>query len=136
MDFLNRLKEAFEAIPIKTKFLKDLGLNNSYSGFRYFMQDRKDAPSNKLMEKLCDEMDYDYVLVPVKRDEDIQKLKEKIEDQFFEDLDKYLDRYSGDTARTYLKDYGHESSLATALEAFTLEEEVDSKDKIDISDLF
>jgi len=136
MSFFGKLKEVFEKIPIKTKFLKDLGFNNSYSGFRYFMQDRKETPSRKLMEKLCGDMGYEYVVIPVKLDAENQQLKEKIEETFFKDLDEHLKQYSGDTPRTYVKNFGDESSIASALAAFSEEEIFETDTKIDVSDLF
>jgi len=136
MNFFQKLKDTFEKIPIKTKFLKDLGFNNSYSGFRYFMQDRKETPSRKLMEKLCENMDYDYVVLPVKRDENTRALQEKIEETFFNDLNEYLKAYEGDQARVYVKNYGTESSVATAAEAFETDEHFDPNQRIDVSDLF
>lgn len=136
MAFFSKLKEVFDKIPIKTKFLKDLGFNNSYSGFRYFMQDRKEVPSKKLMDKLCDNMGYEYIVLPVKLDEKNQKLKQEIEEQFFNDLDEYLKQYEGDTSRTYTKNYGDESSVASALEAFSYDDIFNPDAKIDASDLF
>jgi len=134
--FFSKLKVVFDKIPIKARFLKDLGFNISYSGFRYFMQGRKPTPSKKLMENLCDEMGYDLIVIPVKKDEKHQKLKDTLEDAFFVDLDKYLKKYEGDPSRTYSKEFGKESSVAKALEAFTNEPTFDPNEKIDVSDLF
>ena len=135
MSFFTRLKETFENIPIKTKFLKDLGFNNSYSGFRYFMQNRKGTPSMKLMNKLCNNMDYDFITIPVKRDPTSKALQAQLEDEFFKDLDKYLEQYQKDEPRIYTKHYGTESTVASAIEAFSEDEETKTT-KIDVSDLF
>jgi len=135
MSFFTKLKEVFEKIPIKTKFLKDLGFNNSYSGFRYFMQGRKGTPSKKLMDKLCNNMGYDYAIIPVKRTPEAKELQSKLEEEFFKDLDKYLELYEDDEPRVYTKHYGKESTVASAIEAFSTEKH-DEKNTIDISDLF
>jgi hypothetical protein len=136
MSFFSKLKEVFEKIPIKTRFLNDLGFNNSYSGFRYFMQDRKSKPSQKLMEKLCDRMNYDYVTIPVKRDPESQAKLQELEDQYFKDLEDYLKEYENDETRVYVKNYGKESTVASAIEAFSKEETFNEQEKIDVSDLF
>jgi len=137
-DFFKNLKEIFEKIPTKTRFLKDLGLNNSYTGFRYFMQDRKPEPSSKFMKSLCAEVGYEYLLIPVKDTEEHQKLKKKLQEDFEEDLKEYLTKYDGDTARLYAKNFGQESSISNAIEAFQEEDELllDPSKKIDVSDLF
>jgi len=133
--FFTKLKVVFEKIPIKAKFLKDLGFNISYSGFRYFMQGRKQTPSKKLMESICNNIGYELIVIPVKLDEENQKLKDKMENTFFMDLDEYLKKYENDPVRVYSKDFGGESSVAKALEAFK-EEDFDPNEKIDVSDLF
>jgi len=134
--FFTKLKIVFEKIPIKARFLKDLGFNISYSGFRYFMQGRKPTPSKKLMENICDNIGYELVVIPVKIDEESQKLKDKLEEEFFVDLDEYLKKYENDPSRVYSKDFGGESSVAKALEAFSDEVDFDPNQKIDISDIF
>jgi hypothetical protein len=136
-DFFKKLKETLEEIPTKTRFLKDLGLNNSYTGFRYFMQDRKEEPSTKFMELLCEKVGYEYVLMPVKNIEEHQKIKEKLHSEFQSDLDEYLKKYEGDQARLYTKNFGQESSISKAVAAFESEEELLDPDKqIDVSELF
>jgi len=134
--FFTKLKIVFDKIPIKARFLKDLGFNISYSGFRYFMQGRKPTPSKKLMENICDKMGYQLMVIPVKNDSKYQKLKDTLEDQFFLDLDTYLKKYEDDPARIYSKDFGKESSVAKALKAFSDETKFDPNEKIDVSDLF
>jgi hypothetical protein len=134
--FFTKLKIVFEKIPIKARFLKDLGFNISYSGFRYFMQGRKDTPSKKLMENLCNEMGYELITLPVKIEPEQQKLKDNLENSFFLDLDNYLKKYEDDPSRIYSKEFGKESSVAKALEAFASEEEYDPNKKIDVSDIF
>jgi len=134
--FFKKLKIVFEKIPIKANFLKDLGFNISYSGFRYFMQGRKDIPSKDLLHKLCDQMEYEYITIPVKLDQSNQDLKEKITTQFFLDLDRYLKKYEGDQTRIYAKEFGNESSVAKAISAFADEEKFKPEDKVDLSDIF
>jgi hypothetical protein len=134
--FFGKLKVVFDKIPIKARFLKDLGFNISYSGFRYFMQGRKPTPSKKLMESMCDKMGYELVVIPIKKDTEQQQIKESLEDKFFVDLDDYLKKYEDDPARTYSKEFGKESSVAKALEAFSTEAAFDPNEKIDVSDLF
>ena len=133
--FFSKLKMVFEKIPVKANFLKDLGFNISYSGFRYFMQGRKDIPSKELLRKLCDEMEYEYITIPVKLDTDNQALKDKISDQFFLDLEKYLKKYDGDQTRIYAKEFGGESATAKAISAFAQEKFIPD-DKVDLSDIF
>ncbi len=134
--FLEKLKESFEKIPTKTRFLKDLGLGNCYTGFTYFVQGRKDTPAPKLMKLLTEEIDYDYVLVPVKRNEAHSKLKEQLETDFINDVDAYLKKYENDEGRFYLKNYGGESVTASAIKAFDEDDILDPSKKIDVSDLF
>jgi hypothetical protein len=134
--FFTKLKVVFEKIPIKARFLKDLGFNISYSGFRYFMQGRKQTPSKKLMEGMCDSMGYELVVIPIKLDEENQKIKDSLENKFFLDLDDYLKKYEDDPARVYSKDFGKESSVAKALEAFSSDTSFDPNEKIDVSDFF
>jgi len=137
-NFFKNLKDIFESIPTKTRFLKDLGLNNSYTGFRYFMQDRKPEPSSKFMQSLCKEVGYEYILLPVNNSEEHQKIKQTLREDFEKDLKEYLKKYEGDTARLYAKNFGQESSISNAVEAFKEEEDLllDPNKKIDVSDLF
>ena len=134
--FFSKLKVVFDKIPIKARFLKDLGFNISYSGFRYFMQGRKPTPSKKLMESICANMGYELTVIPIKNTPEHQKLKNVLEDQFFVDLNEYLKKYEGDPTRTYSKEFGKESSVANALAAFSTEAAFDPNEKIDVSDLF
>jgi hypothetical protein len=133
--FFRKLKIVFEKIPIKANFLKDLGFNISYSGFRYFMQGRKDLPSKDLLNRLCSEMNYEYITIPIKLDEKNQHKKQELEDQFFLDINTYLSKYKDDQMRIYAKEFGTESSVAKAISAFS-EEEIKPDDKIDLSDIF
>ena len=136
MTFFERLKKTFKEIPIKTRFLKDLGFNNSYSGFRYFMQDRKETPSPKFMKKLCENLEYEYIMIPVKKTEESEKHLQVLENLFFDDLDTYLKTYEGDVARVYVKDFGNESIIADAAEAFSTTSVFDEEFDIDASTLF
>ncbi len=136
MSFLKKLKESFEKIPTKTRFLKDLGLGNCYTGFTYFVQGRKDKPSPKLMKLITEELGYDFIQVPIKREGEHQQLKEKLENDFIDDLNEYLKKYEKDEGRFYLKNYGHESSAASAIEAFNAEDILNPSKKIDVTDLF
>lgn len=136
-EFFGKLKETFEKIPTKTRFLKDLGLTNSYVGFRYFMHGRKEEPSQKFMELVSNELEYDYMPVPVKRTEEHQALKKQLEDDYIKDMEEYLKKYNGDKARVYVKNFGQESSTINAIEAFALEQEMLDKDQIiDVVDIF
>jgi len=134
--FFEKLKEVFEKIPIKARFLKDLGFNISYSGFRYFMQGRKNIPSKKLLDNLCSNMEYEYIMIPIKKDPSGLDAKIKLQEVFFKDLDKYLEKYASDPARVYSKEFGKESSVATAIAAFAADEAFDPNERIDMSDLF
>ena len=136
-NFFSNIKELLDEIPAKTKFLKDLDLNNSYTGFRYFMQGKKQEPSVKFMKKLCDETGYEYILLPVKPTEEHQIMKEKLQTEFRADLKDYLKKYEGDSARTYTKNFGTESSISNAVVAFENEEDLLDPDKqLDVSELF
>ena len=135
--FFTRLKIVFDKIPIKAKFLKDLDFNVSYSGFRYFMQGRKNIPSDALMTSLCDNMEYELVTIPIKKNNEQQAIKEQLENQFFGDLDVYLKKYGDDPVRSYVKDVSGESSVSNAIDAFSIEDVfADHDEKIDINDLF
>jgi hypothetical protein len=134
--FFTRLKIVFNKIPIKAKFLKDMNLNISYSGFRYFMQGRKPTPSKKLMSGMTANMGYEYVTIPIKLNDEQQAIKKVLEDKFFADLDVYLEKYSDDPSRTYTKDFGGKSSTATALASFSTEDAFDPDERVDLSDLF
>jgi len=132
--FFIKLKDIFEKIPIKARFLKDLRLNISYSGFRYFMQGRKPRPSKELLHRLCENMDYEYITIPIKKNAKGEYYKSQLIEDFFEDLDTYLKKYADDPTRTYSKEFGKESSTATAIAAFSLDEKL--TEKIDLSDIF
>lgn len=134
--FFSKLKIIFEKIPIKARFLKDLGFNISYSGFRYFMQDRKTTPSKKLIDKLCSNMEYEYITIPIKLNPENQLKKTELEDYFFADLESYLKRYEDDQTRIYAKEFGKESSVAKALAAFASEDEFKPDNKVDLSSIF
>jgi len=135
--FFTKLKIVFDKIPIKARFLKDLGFNISYSGFRYFMQGRKQVPSKKLMENLCDNIGYELIVIPIKKNDiKAEEIKSSLESTFFSDLDSYLKKYEKDPARVYAKDFGKESSVANAIKAFSMEDTFDPNEKIDVSDLF
>ena len=140
--FFTKLKIVFDKIPIKARFLKDMDLNTSYSGFRYFMQDRNPTPSKHLMENLCDNMEYDLITIPIKRSSDQKEIRAKLEETFFGDLDTYLEKYGDDPARVYSKKNSNSSS-ASAIEAFAAPtpdvfdtEAGEKSPKIDVSDLF
>jgi len=134
--FFTRLKIVFDKIPIKARFLKDMELNISYSGFRYFMQGRKPTPSKKLMDGMTANMGYEYVTIPVKLDDEQQSIKKVLEDKFFADLDTYLEKYGDDPSRIYTKDFGNQSSTAVALASFSTEDAFDPEERVDLSDLF
>lgn len=134
--FFTKLKVIFDEIPIKARFLKDMGFNISYSGFRYFMQGRRDTTSKKLMDNLCDNMGYEYVMIPVKLNDEQQVFKHQLEDTFFNDLNGYLKKYENDPTRIYSKEFGKESSVAKAIEAFNTDDVFNPDEKSDFSDVF
>ncbi len=134
--FFKKLRDIFDGIPSKTKFLEDLGFNGSYIGFRYFLQERNDTPSDKFMDKMCDDMGYDYIKVPIKRGQD-PNIVDVLYDDFADDLDDHLAKYAGQTQRTYTKNKSGESSVSAAVAAFETEQELLDPDKrIDVSELF
>ncbi len=134
--FFTKLKIIFGKIPIKARFLKDLEFNVSYSGFRYFMQDRKPSPSTALMNNLCDTMGYEFVTIPIKKSIDQQVIKENLENHFFGDLDNYLKKYDEDPSRIYTKDLSDQSTVGSAVDAFSVEDVFDVGDEITVADLF
>ncbi len=135
--FLDKLKDLFEKIPSKTNFLRDLGFGGSYTGFRYFLQERSSSPSEKFMTKLSDELGYEYVYIPIK--EEHQELIDTIHNDFVNDLEVYVEKYEGDTTRVYTKNQ-ESSSLSAVVEAFELakleKDIMDPNKQIDISGLF
>jgi len=133
VEFFKKLKILFEKIPIKNRFLSELGVNTSYSGFRYFMQGRKPEPSTTFLKKVCSNIDYEYIQIPIKLTDDGQKYKEELINQFLIDLEKHLDKYSGDKSRIYVKDFGKTSVVSSAVEAFSQDI---NDDLMDIDDLF
>ncbi len=136
-NFFRGLKDLFDRIPSKTKFLTDIGFNNSYIGFRYFLQGRNDKPSTKFMEQLCEEVGYDYIRVPVKPGTDQEEIRDKLYEEFTSDLEEYLKKYEGDPARTYTKNKAGESSVSAAVAAFEVEQDLlDPNKQLDVSDLF
>lgn len=132
--FYDKLKDIFEEIPNKTRFLKDLGLNSSYSGFRYFMHGRRAEPTSNLLSTISNELGYEYVQVPIKRDTEGSKLKEELQQNFLDDLSDYSQKYADDKARIYAKDFGGISTVAAAL--VVTEDELKIDDEIKASDLF
>lgn len=132
--FFEGLKSLFEAVPSKTQFLKDIGFNNSYIGFRYFLQGHNDEPSVKFMKKMCNELGYEYILLPISPEKEHQEIKNKLQSEFSEDLKKYLKQYEGSPKRTFTK---RDDSVSLAVAAFDVEKELlDPKKQIDVSDLF
>ncbi len=135
-NFFKNMKDLFTDIPSKAKFLEDLGLGNSFVGFRYFLQGRNEEPSEKFMKKLCDELEYDYIQVPAKRGES-NELLDDLTDQFNQDLKQYLEKYEGDPTRSPNKPKTDKSTVSAAVAAFEIEKELlEPKERIDVSDLF
>ena len=136
MDLYTKLLEQLKAIPLKTKFLADIGLKNSYTGFRYFVNGRNKLPSKKFMEVYSEKLGYDFRFIPVKKDSETEQLIKDLEDRFLEDSAEYLKKYSNDKKRVYAtKEFGNESVLNDAISSFE-EDLKNSTKKIDISDLF
>lgn len=133
-EFYARLKTIFEDIPNKTKFLKDLGLNSSYSGFRYFMHGRRSEPTANLLSTISNELGYEYVQIPIRRNDDGAKLKEKLRDEFLTDLKSYSTKYEGDKARVYTQDFQGVSSWEAA--SVIQEGELVVEDEFCAADLF
>lgn len=133
-EFYSKLKTIFENIPNKTNFLKDLGLNSSYSGFRYFMHGRRAEPTDSLLETIADEIEFEYVKVPIRKTPEGAQLKKQLQDEFLEELDSYTTKYEKDTARVYLKDFGGKSTVAAVSADPTYSEIVNGE--ISIEDLF
>jgi len=134
--FFKKIKDIFDDIPSKTKFLEDLQFNGSYIGFRYFLQERNDTPSDKFMDKLCDEMNYDYIKVPIKRGQD-PNIVNRLYNDFTDDLQDYVEPYSSRPTRTFAKSKPGTSTVSNAVAAFETERDLLDPDKIlDVNDLF
>ena len=134
-EFYDNLKKIFEDIPNKTKFLKDMGLNSSYSGFRYFMHGRREEPTANLLATISNELDYEYIQVPIPRGEAGEELKKELQDNFLKDLKIYSERYSGDKARVYVKDMQGSSVHQMFTEQMN-EPKIELDEDIQVTDLF
>ncbi len=131
------MKDLFDTIPATSKFLEDLGFGSSYTGFRYFSQGHKDEPSEKFMELICDEMEYDYIKIPIKPGSTQDGLIQELEDEFIEDLKKHLEKYKNMPIRTHVKNKTGSSSVSAAVAAFENEADLLDPDKqLDVSELF
>jgi hypothetical protein len=134
MNFYETLREKLNKVPVKMSLIKDLEIQNNHTGLRYFLQEKKDKPSMTVMEKLCEKIDYQMMVIPVKNGSNSEEIK-KLHTSFFEDLDKYLEKYAGEKERVYTKKFGERSAIADATRAFD-DSEVPDEVKIDVSDLF
>ncbi len=135
--FFDGVKELFDKIPTKTKFLKDLGFNHSYIGFRYFVQGHTQEPSPNFMSKLSEELGYEYIRVPIKADGSHQEVIEGLQSEYHNDLEVYLEKYEKDNSRVYTKDRNGEGSVSKVIAAFEMEKDLLDPDKqLDVSDLF
>ncbi len=138
-EFFKKLKETFEKIPIKSKFLKDLDLLKNQTGFRYFMQGHHDEPNKNFMGTLCKELDYDYVMVPIKHSEDHYKIRDQLCSDFQSDLEVYVEKYDVDEPRSGSGSGNTPqiSAITEAAIAFEVEQDMlDPSKQLDVSDLF
>ncbi len=136
-DFFEGLKDLFEDIPAKTRFLKDLDFNSSYTGFRYFLQGHTKEPSEKFMEKICSELEYDYVRIPIKPGSDQDEIVAKLQSEFTTDVQKYLEKYEGDEARVYSNNRNGAGSVSEVVAAFEVDKDLLESDvRIDATGLF
>ncbi len=138
-EFFGKLKELFDKIPTKTKFLNDLGFNHSYIGFRYFLQGRIQEPSPKFMDKLSEELGYQYVRVPIKIDGSHREIIEGLQSEYQRDLEDYLKIYYKDKGegKVYVKDRDGGGSVSEVIAAFEVQKDLLDPDKqVDVSDLF
>ena len=135
--FFAKLKQAFDKIPVKTRFIKDMNLVNNHTGLRYFFQNKRSKPSDTAMNTICENFGYEYVTIPVKKDSvEFKKYIEEMQEDFFDTFNEYIQKYSNDKSRTYTKKYGETSTVANAVEAFNDAENLDKDFKIDIDELF
>ncbi len=134
--FFENIKKIFDKIPVKSKFLKDLHLMKNQTGFRYFMQGHHSEPNRKFMEILCEELDYDYVLVPINHSDKHREIRDKLLLDFETDLDTYVEKYKQDEPRTGSQVTKETSALAEANIAFDADVDFDPNKQIDISGLF
>ncbi len=136
-NFFKNIKAVFDKIPVKSKFLKDLNLLKNQTGFRYFMQGHHEEPNKKFMAILCQELGYDYTIVPIKRDEEHRTLRDKLCQDFSDDLNVFVQRYSKDEPRSGGNQDQNRSILDEATIAFETEKELlDPSKQLDVSDLF
>ncbi len=136
-NFFEKIKELFDKVPAKSKFLADIGFNHSYTGFRYFLQGHTERPSPKFMEKLSEEMGYSYIQIPIKSDPEHQEIISNLNDTFVEDLKIYLEKYEGDSKRTITRVRNGAGSVSTSIATFEVDQDLLDPDKqLDVSDLF
>jgi hypothetical protein len=129
--FLEQLKEIFKKIPKKPKFLQDLGFHSSYIGFRYFLQGHNDKPNSKFMIKLSDELGYEYIEIPIRKNGSDDHLVESITDNFLEDLQNYLEKYDSTQ-----KPINNEGQLPSLLEVTAVDLQSNTYDDDDVNNLF
>jgi len=88
------IREKLNALPSKLQYMKHLNLTSMYMGFRQFLKGEKVKLENKGKKNLLESLGYEFVEVPIKKNEDgtydTPEEFSKFYDQFFEDLDKSL----------------------------------------------
>ncbi len=134
--FFERVKSLFEKIPSKPKFLKDLGFSNSYIGFRYFLQGHRSKPSSQFMEKLSSEIGYEYVQIPIKKNEDGDNIIKELTTSFEADLKNHLKKYKGDTPPRSTKSKEKLDTVDEVIASFETKDVANPKATIDVSELF
>ena len=108
--FNSKLKEILNKIPNKTNFLRDLGLPGTYLGIRYFLTGKQEKIGDKGLNAILQKMDYELIMVPVKKDSPDKEILLQFQDKFFTDLEDYLTKFENDTRRERVK-YSEENNV-------------------------
>ena len=88
-------------VPNITSFLKDMDLPQSYLGIRYFLSGKQEKMGEKGLSQIISKLDYEMILVPVKKDNEMDKADAiKLQDKFIADLDNYLIKFASDKKTT------------------------------------
>jgi len=88
-------------VPNITSFLKDMELPQSYLGVRYFLSGKQEKMGEKGLSQIISKLDYELILVPVKKDNEMDKADAiKLQDKFIADLDQYLTKFENDKKTT------------------------------------
>lgn len=107
-----RLRNTLLKIPNVSRYLKDLGLPAHFVGLRYFLRGKFQKPSKTAMNAILDSVDYEIIEIPVKKDnEELKQELSKISEDFFEDLEKNIEKYKNDKKKYYMSSLNKTNSV-------------------------